>query len=119
MSNQGDIARANALHGILLDWAAWQRGYRVKTGYARRSWGVESGGQVVTHDSSDEQQDDAEKLRCEIVDRCIDDLEVPAQRAAVHRCYLSAVYRMRDYQQSLADALAALAVAFRRKGILW
>ncbi len=112
-------ATVDAVHNLLVDWAKWQQGYRVNTGYPRRSCGMRAVGQVVTADSSDEQQDDAEKIRCEIVDRCIDDLPVAAHKAAVHRRYLSAVYRMRDYERSLADALTALASAFRRKGILW
>ena len=39
--------------------------------------------------------------------------------AAIHRRYLSAVYRIRDYAQMLDDAHEALLVAFRRKGVLW
>lgn len=119
MSNQIDIERMEAAHHLLLDWALWQEHYRVHTGYPRRSCGFESFGQVVTHETSAVHQDDAKKERCEIVDRCIDDLPIPAQRAAIHRRYLSAVYRMRDYEHFLADAMAALVVAFRRKGILW
>ena len=108
-----------AVHAILLDWADWQRRYRVFVGYPRRSCGVDAGGQVVTPDTSDEQQDDAMQERCRIADGCIDDLHVPAQRAAIHRRYLHAVYRMRDYEASLADALDTLAVSFRRKGIMF
>ena len=63
--------------------AEWQRRYEVYTGYPRRSCGMDAGGQVVTEESSDEQQEEAKWQRCAIVDRCIDDLPVPAQRAAV------------------------------------
>ena len=73
---------------------------------------MDAGGQVVTEESSDEQQEEAKWQRCAIVDRCIDDLPVPAQRAAIHRRYLSSVYQMRDYPASLAAAMALLLVAF-------
>lgn len=107
----------DAVIALLLDWAEWQRAYWPAIGYPPRSIGM-SGDCVVTENSSDEQQDDAKKIRCRIVDQCIDDLQEPSQRAAIHRRYLSAVYRLRDYEHSLLTAHEALAVAFKRKGIL-
>ncbi|HNK51737.1 MAG TPA: hypothetical protein PKX75_22255 [Nitrospira sp.] len=112
------IMSEESVHFLLIEWAEWQRRYEVYTGYPRRSCGMDAGGQVVTEESSDEQQEEAKWQRCAIVDRCIDDLPVPAQRAAIHRRYLSSVYQMRDYPASLAAAMALLLVAFRRKGIL-
>jgi hypothetical protein len=113
------LTRAQKVADMLKEWADWQRGYRMRIGYPERSIGFEPGGGVVTRDTSDEQADDAAHHRCDIIDRCVDDLRDPAQRAAIHHCYLHSVFRMRDYDVALLDAHAALDVAFRRKGILW
>ena len=113
------VSKANAVSGILVEWANWSKGYRMRLGYPSRSAVFETGGGVVTKETSEHQYDDVAADRCRIVDRCIDDLPVKAQSAAIHRCYLSAVYRLRDYEQTLLDAHEALEVAFRRKGVLW
>ena len=113
------LARTQKVVDMLKEWADWSRGYRMRIGYPERSPGFATGGGVVTRDTSDEQADDAANQRCDIIDRCVDDLREPAQRAAIHHCYLQAVFRMRDYDTSLLDAHAALDIAFRRKGILW
>jgi hypothetical protein len=113
------LTRAKKVADMLKEWADWSRGYRMRIGYPERSPGFATGGGVVTRDTSDEQADDAANQRCDIIDRCVDDLREPAQRAAIHHCYLQAVFRMRDYDTSLLDAHAALDIAFRRKGILW
>ena len=112
------LTRAQKVVNMLKEWADWSRGYRMRIGYPKRSPGFATGG-VVTRDTSDEQADDAANQRCDIIDRCVDDLREPAQRAAIHHCYLQAVFRMRDYDVALLDAHAALDIAFRRKGILW
>lgn len=111
--------QAEAIHGMLVEWANWSRGYRMRIGYPQKSPGFDPGGGAVTAESSGHQYDDVLADRCTIVDRCIDDLPTQAQRAAIHRRYLSAVYRMRDYELALAGAMEALLVAFSRKGVLW
>ena len=113
------LARTQKVVNMLKEWADWSRGYRMRIGYPERSPGFAIGGGVVTRDTSDEQADDAANQRCDIIDRCVDDLREPAQRAAIHHCYLQAVFRMLDYDVALLDAHAALDIAFRRKGILW
>ena len=113
------LTRAQKVADMLKEWADWQRGYQMRIWYPDRSPGFATGGGVVTLDTSDEQADDAAHHRCEIIDRCVDDLREPAQRAAIHHRYLHAVFRMRDYDVALLDAHAALDIAFRRKGILW
>ena len=113
------LTRAQKVADMLKEWADWQRGYRLRIWYPDRSPAFATGGGVVTLDTSDEQADDAAHHRCEIIDRCVDDLREPAQRAAIHHRYLHAVFRMRDYDVALLDAHAALDIAFRRKGILW
>jgi len=113
------LARAQKVVDMLTEWADWQRGYRMRIGWPESSAGFQAGGGLVTRDTSDEQADMAQLRRCDIIDKCIDDLPDPTQRAAIHHRYLHAVYRMRDYDGELAAAHAALDVAFRKKGILW
>ena len=98
--------------GILEDWARWQQAYSVFLGAPRRSLGFDLGGSAVTAESGEQNREVDDRDRCRVVDACIDSLKVPAQRAAIHRRYLSAVYRMRDYEQALCDAHDALLVAF-------
>lgn len=108
-------ARAEAVIGILLDWAKWQQGYSVRLGYPPKSCGLQSG---YVSASFDEMCDSADRQRNEIVDSCITDLP-PAQNAAIYRRYLAAVFRMRDYEGALAQAHVTLSGAFVKKGVLW
>ena len=112
-----DLARAEAVIGHLKDWADWCRGYRVRTGFSPKSAGFEPGG--WRNDSArDDQYEAIDQERFRMIEACVDDL-VPNQNAAIYRCYLFNVYRLRDYEQSLADAHVALASAFRRKGVMF
>ena len=103
---------------ILEDWARWQRAYSVFLGAPRRSLGFDLGGSAVTAESGEHNREVDDRDRCRVVDACIDSLKVPAQRAAIHRRYLSAVYRMRDYEQALCAAHEALLVEFLDKRLL-
>ena len=103
---------------ILEDWARWQRAYSVFLGAPRRSLGFDLGGSAVTAESGEQNREVDDRERCKIVDACVDSLEVPAQRAAIHRRYLSSVCRMRDYEQALCAAHEALLVAFLDKRLL-
>jgi len=118
---QKDAADRESVHRILLDWADWQLAYRPRIGFPKRALGFACAGQAVTDDTAEILQDEATKHRCRVAEQCIDDLASADQRRAVHRRYLRAAYSAGDgsYEQVLASALSALAVAFRRKGILW
>jgi hypothetical protein len=111
-------AQVDKVIGILEDWARWQQAYSVFLGAPRRSLGFDLGGSAVTAESGEQNREVDDRERCKIVDACVDSLEVPAQRAAIHRRYLSAVYRMRDYEQALCAAHEALLVAFLDKRLL-
>lgn len=111
-------AQVDKVVSILEDWARWQRAYSVFLGAPRRSLGFDLGGSAVTAESGEQNREVADRERCKIVDACIDSLKVPAQKAAIHRRYLSAVYRMRDYEQALCAAHEALLVAFLDKRLL-
>lgn len=116
---QADAAD-HAVHRILLDWADWQLSYRPRIGYPKRAFGFSCVGQAVTDDTAEILQGEATNHRCRVAEQCIDDLQSAEQRRAVHRRYLSAAYDSAgNYEQVLAAALSALAVAFRKKGILW
>jgi hypothetical protein len=111
-------AQVDKVVSILEDWARWQQAYSVFLGAPRRSLGFDLGGSAVTAESGEQNREVDDRERCKIVDACVDSLEVPAQRAAIHRRYLSAVYRMRDYEQALCAAHEALLVAFLDKRLL-
>lgn len=113
---RAEEARADAVVGILAEWAHWQHGYRIRLGYSPKSAGFQSGGSA--HESSESDYSAIDQARFEIVDTCVDELP-PDQRSAIHHCYLSAVYRMRDYAGSLAKALETLQREFVRKGAMW
>ena len=112
-----DRARAEAVVGILSDWADWMKGYRVRLGYPQKSAGFSSGG-VVSDENTDYDYSSTDQARHRIVETCVADLPCN-QSAAIHRRYLSAVYRMRDYEQSLLDAHQALSQAFVAKGRMY
>lgn len=109
-------ARAEAVIGILIDWAKWQHGYSIRLGYPPKSCGLQSGYVSASFDDMCEASD---RQRNEIVEACIDDLPTPAHKAAIHRRYLAAVFRMRDYETTLAEAHIKLQTAFQSKGILY
>jgi hypothetical protein len=111
-------AQVDKVVSILEDWARWQQAYSVFLGAPRRSLGFDLGGSAVTAESGEQNREVDDRERCKIVDACVDSLEVPAQRAAIHRRYLSAVYRMRDYEQALCADHEALLVAFLDKRLL-
>lgn len=111
-----DLPQHAPIHMILLDWADWQDRYKVKTGMPRATIGMRSGG-AVNDDSSTAAYESMISNRCLTVDRCIDELQ-PDQNAAIHHKYLNAVYRMRNYEQSLLDAYASLTIAFRRRNVV-
>lgn len=110
-----DDDRAKAVVGMLSEWADWMRGDEAGRGYPRKSAMLQSG---YVSSTFEDLCDLADAQRCRIVDACIDDLP-PNQRAAIYRCYLASVFRMRDYEGSLIAAHGALDVAFRKKGVLW
>ena len=110
-----ELSQVEAVIGILMDWADWQRGEGNRLGYPSRSSGFQSG---YVSSTFDEMCRVADIYRCKIVDTCIDDLESPAQKAAIYHRYVFAVFRMRNYEDTLAEAHVELMQAFKRKGVL-
>lgn len=109
-----DLAIADDVVGILTDWRDWMKGYSSRTGYPKRSAGFQSG---YVSSTFEDMCDEADAHRNRVVDTCIDDLP-PNQNAAIYRCYLSAVYRLRDYEGSLTLAHESLLIMFRKKGLM-
>lgn len=110
-----DLARSEAVVGILMDWADWMKGYDSKGGYPSKSAGFSMATVVGTFE---DMCDHADAHRNQVVDSCIDDLP-PNQNAAIHRQYLCSVYRLRDFEGSLIAAHLALEIALKRKGMVW
>jgi hypothetical protein len=108
-------ARADAVVGILLDWADSMKGHNLRLGYPATSAGFS---QCCASSTFDEMCKQADSIRNAVVSACVDDLE-PAQNAAIYHRYLAAVYRMRNYEDTLAEAHVALMDAFGKKGVLW
>lgn len=116
MGVREDLAAVTAVVALLEDWAAWQRGFRLKLGYPTKSTGLECGGSSSTFDDL---CDRADAAQMQWVDACVQDLSA-VQRAAVMRRYgVAAVFRFprHNYESVLCDAHIALMSAFRRKGI--
>ena len=108
-----------SVHFLLIRWAEWQRRYegiyRIPATILRHGRGRTSGAEESRRRNSRRK---AKWQRCAIVDRCIDDLPVPAQRAAIHRRYLSSVVSDARLSCVTRRGHGAALVAFRRKGIL-
>lgn len=110
-----DEVKATAVVRLISEWADWMRGDKVGEGYPAKSSFLQSG---YVSSTFEDLCDSADAQRNRIVDSCIDDLP-PNQNAAIYRCYLAAVFRMRDYEGSLIAAHDTLEGAFVRKGVLW
>lgn len=111
-----DLARVEALVGLLEDWARWQRGYRMKLGFPTRSAVVANG--ASTDFESMCEASDADVMGA--IDAAVDDLP-PAHRAAVMRRYgVAAVFRFpRDnYESCLVAAHEALLDVLPRRGVM-
>ncbi len=105
-----------ALTNLLHDWASWQHSYSPNIGYDSRSAGFGSGGLSSFEDMCE--QSDNSTMRT--IDAAIDSL-LPAQRAAINRCYgVCSVFRFpRDnYEVVLALAHESLVISVRRRGVI-
>ena len=113
--NAPDLARAEVVIGILMDWAHWMKGFEGNQGYPSKSAGFTSGYVSATFEDMCET---ADALRNQVVDSCIDDL-APNLKAAIYHKYLAAVYRMRDLEGSMMAAHVEMAIKLKAKGVLW
>ena len=105
-----------ALTNLLHDWARWQSRYSPNIGYGSRSAGFGSGGLSSFEDMCE--QSDSVTMRT--LDAAIDSL-LPAQRAAINRCYgVCAVFRFprENYEATLAMAHESLSVSVKRRGVM-
>lgn len=112
-----DLQRA--LESIILeltDWAKWQKGYSLKLGFPSKSVGLESG--YVSH-TFDELCEQADHSRMQIVDCAVNDLESPAQKAAIHHRYLGTVVRFprNNLPHLLLEAHLEIMKNMRKRGI--
>lgn len=100
----------------LEDWARWMQGYKMKLGYPSRSAGMESG---YVSQSFDEMCEQADQVRCRIVDCAVNDLEAPALKAAIHHRYLGTVVRFprNNLPELLLEAHIAVEKNLRKRGI--
>ena len=113
-----DINMIDSLTYLLMDWADWQKGYRMKGGYPARSAGFDTGGYASK--SFDEMLEDSDMEICRLVDYAINDLS-PVQNAAIYRRYLAAVFRFERviYIEALAGAHLSLCQSLPKKGVVF
>lgn len=98
----------------LANWQSWMHTGRSVDRLPRRSVAIGNSGS-----SSFEDMTDASDVRCAMItDAIISDLP-PSQSSALHRRYLSAVYRFpRDnYLQELAEAKRKIGLGLKNRGV--
>lgn len=115
--NRDKFSQIDSLVRLLMDWADWQKGYRMKTNYPGRSAGFNPGGYVSK--SFDEMAEENDCEICRLVDYAIDDLS-PVHNAAIYRRYLSALFRFErvSYVEALEAAHNQLLVSLPKKGVV-
>lgn len=94
-------------------WALWMRSEQPARGYPRKSCGFVGGGYNTDFDSMCEA---ADVRVAQIVNALVDGLE-PIQRMALHRRYLRAVYRFKDYPERLLEARERVRIGLRKRGV--
>lgn len=105
----------DALVLLMTDWAAWQKGYRIKLGYPTHSAGMGGGGLQSFEDMCEAV--DSETMR--IVDGVVQEDLTPIERAAILRRYgVAAVFRFRDYEGTLQQAHERLMALLPKKGCI-
>ncbi len=105
-----------ALTNLLHDWADWQRQHHINTGYPQKAAGFSGTGLSSFEDMCD-QSDSVVMIS---IDTAIDGL-IPAQRAAINRCYgVCSVFRFprENYETLLNVAHTELAIIVKRKGVV-
>ena len=115
MGIREDQAAVAAVVGLLEDWAAWQKGFRMKLGYPTKSAGMACSGASSFEDLCDES--DNEVMRK--VDACVSDLPAIQGAAVLRRYGVAAVFRFprANYEDVLCDAHLALMGMFAKKGV--
>lgn len=105
---------AEQLETILEIWARWMRSGGGPDGLPSRAC-VGEGYSTLDHDSdgANERLDKWLAIACGTVIAGL----APAQRCALHRQYLEAVYRFKDFEASLTRAKVNVAIGLRRRGV--
>jgi hypothetical protein len=105
-----------AVDSVLRDWAEWHRTQEIdEIGFPSKSAGFLNGGLK----SFDDLCERVSNTKMQSIDSCVQSLP-PAQAAAIERAYgLCVVYRFPrgNYLESLDNAMVALSVSFRAKGV--
>jgi hypothetical protein len=102
-----------SLDRILTNWSRWMHRDSAVDGFPQRSAVLTTGGASKGWDDFAEEIDG---WVAQTVDTCINDLPAD-QRAAVHHCYLRAVFRFRDYRHSLLLAVTTLGVMLEARNV--
>lgn len=106
----------DALVQLMTEWADWQRGYKLKSGYPTHSAGMGGSGLKSFEDLCESV--DGETMRT--VDAVVQDLP-PIEQAAILRRYgVAAVFRFprHNYEEVLMQAHERLMVTLPRRGVI-
>lgn len=108
-----EMAHQDYLEVYLAEWVTFMHSGRYCAGYPRRAIGISTGGNSK---SFDELMEPVESEIVHAIDAAIESLP-PAQRCAIHHCYLHSVYRFREnypYIKALGDAKDGIRRAISR-----
>ena len=108
-----EYAKFDRLDMHLETWAAWMHSEQPARGYPRKSCGFVGGGYNTDFDTMVEA---ADMRVAQIVNALVDGLE-PILRLALHRRYLHAVYRFKDYPERLLEARETIRMGLRKRGV--
>jgi hypothetical protein len=99
----------------LNNWARWMEREKLVRGYSNRACGCTSWGDGWDNDTT-EARNEAAQAAC--VNALINDMK-PAQRAAVHHCYLHAVFLFprSNYIPLLVEAREVISKGLRSRGM--
>jgi len=97
----------------LVTWARWMRSGEWVAGHSHSSAVISSGG---ASEHFDDMLEATERRIAKVTDSVIADL-ANDQRAAIHHAYLHAVYRLKNYMETLEAGRQAVALGLRRRGV--
>lgn len=117
-----NAAAEPAILDVALDlWVEWMRndwGELRKLGYPERSAGFATGGAVSPHDSFEDLERECDHRIALAVNAAVDSLPLGLKAAINHSTGLCAVFRLRDYDEKVAEARARIYRALLSAGVV-
>lgn len=115
-------AEQPAILDVALDlWVEWMRNDWAELrqlGYPERSAGFSTGGAVSPHDSFEDLEHECDHRIALAVNAAVDSLPPGLKAAINHSTGLCAVFRLRDYEEKVAEARARIYRALLSAGVV-